>query len=110
MKVILDISPAAFSKITLPPIYALRLDYGFSREEIVRLANEADYRIELNASTISEEDLRYLLNRGTRPERLRISHNFYPKPYTGLSHEEVLKKNLAFRKYGFKVAAFIRCV
>ena len=60
MKVILDISPAAFSKITLPPIYALRLDYGFSREEIVRLANEADYRIELNASTISEEDLRYL--------------------------------------------------
>ncbi|MDI9506853.1 MAG: beta-N-acetylhexosaminidase [Bacillota bacterium] len=107
MKVILDISPAAFSKITLPPIYALRLDYGFSREEIVRLANEADYRIELNASTISEEDLRYLLNRGTRPERLRISHNFYPKPYTGLSHEEVLKKNLAFRKYGFKVAAFI---
>lgn len=107
MKVILDISPVAFAKITLPPLYALRLDYGFSREEIVRLANENDFLIELNASTISEEDLRYLLNRGVKPERLRLSHNFYPKPYTGLSAEDVLLKNRMFRKYGLTVAAFI---
>jgi hypothetical protein len=85
----------------------LRLDYGFSREEIVRLANENDFLIELNASTISEEDLRYLLNRGVKPERLRLSHNFYPKPYTGLSAEDVLLKNRMFRKYGLTVAAFI---
>lgn len=107
IQVILDVSRPTFYEITLPPIYALRLDYGFRREEIVQLAKNADYCLELNASTLTESDLRYFINRGVDTARLRISHNFYPKPYTGLSHDEILRKNLILKRYGFKVSAFI---
>ena len=41
-------------------IGALRLDYGFTKQDIVDLTNNAPYLIELNASTTTKEYLEEL--------------------------------------------------
>ena len=81
LKMILDISKPMYEKIfkELPKIYALRLDYGFTIEEIANMYNQ-----------------------GVILQNIRISHNFYPKKYTGLSREVVLEKNKILNKYGMK--------
>lgn len=107
LKVILDVSRPTYNKYKIPKVYALRLDYGFTREEIVTMAAQTDCYLELNASTLDQDDLEYFLNRNIDLNRFRISHNFYPKPYTGLSYEEFLRKNRIFKRYGLKIAAFI---
>ena len=107
LKIILDISKPMYEKIKLPKIYALRLDYGFNLEEIVKLYHEKKFVIELNASTISEETINYLISRGVNLQEIRISHNFYPKKYTGLSRKTVIEKNKYFRSLGMNVAIYI---
>lgn len=107
LKVILDVSKPMMKSFNIPSIYALRLDYGFSNDEIVDLYYQNKFVIELNASTVKEEDLKYLLSRGVDLNRVRVSHNFYPKPYTGLSQEIVALKNMFLKKYGLNVMAYI---
>lgn len=114
LKMILDISKPMYEKIfkELPKIYALRLDYGFTIEEIANMYKEQSQKedgfvIELNASTITEENVNYLLNQGVILQNIRISHNFYPKKYTGLSREVVLEKNKILNKYGMKASIYI---
>ena len=70
------------SKFTVPNIYALRLDYGFTMDEIVEMCKQDKYIIELNASTLTKSKIEYLKNRGVDLNKLRISHNFYPKKLT----------------------------
>lgn len=107
LKVILDVSKSSILKRGVPKgIYSLRLDYGFSAQDILELAH-GDYLIELNASAIQNEELLFLLEKGMPIEKLRISHNFYPKPFTGLSHEEVLKRNRFYKDLGLKVMAYL---
>lgn len=109
LKMILDISKPMYEKLSscLPDVYALRLDYGFSLEEMVKMCKENKFIIELNASTITEEKVNYLLNQGIVLQNIRVSHNFYPKKYTGLSRESVLKKNEFLNSLGMKVAIYI---
>lgn len=108
LKLSLDISKPVMDKITIPPhLHALRLDYGFSEDDIVRLSNEASYYLELNASTIKIDKLKRLIEKGLNVERVRLSFNFYPKLYTAHDIETVYEKTKCFKKLGFSVGAFI---
>lgn len=107
MEIILDISKPSLEKIgIIGNIYSLRLDWGFSNDDIIELRNYP-FLLELNASTITQSALEDLKSRGLDFNKLRVSHNFYPKPYTGLSYEAVLEKNKLFRSYGMHIMIYI---
>ncbi len=107
IKIILDVSKRSVLEYGVPKgIYSLRLDYGFSVEDVLGMANE-DYIVELNASVIKEGELLYLISKGFPVHKLRISHNFYPKPYTGLSLETLKEKNDFYKSLGFKIMAYV---
>lgn len=110
IKLIIDVNKKEYEKLKeldlIKGIDILRLDYGFSYEEILNMQNE-NFLVELNASTINESLLEYLVKNKADFSRYRVSHNFYPKPYTGLSFEKVKAKNEMFKKYGFTVMMWI---
>lgn len=83
-------------------IWALRIDYGFSREEIEAMAEKMP--IVLNASTTSEADARAISGRGHQVFAL---HNFYPRPETGLDEELLMNTTKMLQNAGLKVQAFI---
>lgn len=108
MKLSLDISKPAFLKMeSLKGLYALRLDYGFTDEDIVELSNQDDFLIELNASTITFEKFNRLIKMGVNLKHLRMSFNYYPKKHTGHGTEFVKEKIEFLHKYGICVGAFI---
>lgn len=111
IKVCLDVAKPIMKTLQLPKVYALRLDYGFSLDEIVQMyfkqINEDGAVVELNASTVKYEDLVYLRSKGVNLSKIRISHNFYPKKWTGLSSEDVIKKNQVFHDFGMNVMIYI---
>ena len=80
----------------------LRIDYGFSEEEIIELAKQMP--ICINASTITEDALARISNDALE---LYAMHNFYPRPETGLDAEQFIAKNSMLQQYGIKVLAFI---
>lgn len=112
-----DISPLSFELMGISPrnidflctlgIDTLRLDFGFNLYEIARLIKESGITIELNASTIDQEILSTILDKGIDPVRLRACHNFYPRRGTGLSYRLFAERSQLFRRYGIPVAAFI---
>lgn len=83
-------------------LWALRIDYGFDREEIVAMAQKMP--IVLNASTVSAEDARFIAGRG---REVYAMHNFYPRPETGLDEDYLLETTRALQDAGLKVLAFI---
>lgn len=107
IKVILDVSKEAYLHLDVPNLYGLRLDYGFSNDDILSIYNEGKYHVELNGSTITKELLEYLKFNGANFSRITVSHNFYPKKYTGLSKDTVISKNKLFHEYGLDVFIFI---
>ncbi len=110
LKIILDVNKNRLNELEkdkpLEDIYALRLDYGFTKEDILKMLNKP-YLLELNASCTPKGTLEYLKAFHADFSRIRISHNFYPKPYTGLSYEDVLNKNDYFHQFGLKVICYI---
>ncbi|WP_434577868.1 DUF871 domain-containing protein [Thermoanaerobacterium thermosaccharolyticum] len=118
MKLTIDISPVTMNILNSSPnnlkqfhdlgIDCLRLDYGFTTDEIAEMTNnEFDIKIELNASTITKEQIDELISQKADLNKLRTCHNFYPKPYTGLSYEFFKEKTTMIKNYGLKVSAFI---
>lgn len=83
-------------------IWALRIDYGFSQEEIRSLAQKMP--IVLNASTTSKEAAAEIARCG---REVYAMHNFYPRPETGLDREYLLKTTRELQSAGVKVLAFI---
>ena len=118
MDIISDISPAtmevlgiektdtkAFKKLG---ISTLRLDYGFSAEEIAQLSrNSHGLKIQLNASSIKRELLESLAKAGACFDTIDALHNFYPRENTGLSKQFFLKKNMLLMEFGISISAFI---
>lgn len=108
MKFVIDVSKTAFINLGLSDkVYAYRLDYGFTDEEIVELSNSNKFYIELNASTLSEEKLCKLIEKGLNVEHVRASFNYYPKLYTAhdiCDANDIIKM---FNKYGINVGAFL---
>ena len=81
----------------------LRIDYGYSVEEIIHLAKETE--ICLNASTVTESELKEI--RKGSDKRILLIHNFYPKVESGLDDKQFVEMNKRFRKLGYEVAGFI---
>lgn len=83
-------------------LYALRIDYGFTPEEIGAMAEQMP--IVLNASTTEPEDAGEILKRGSTVFAL---HNFYPRPETGLDRDQLKDCTDRLHQAGLKVQAFI---
>lgn len=83
-------------------LWALRIDYGFSRQEMEAMAEKMP--IVLNASTITVEDARAIAAKGSC---VMAMHNFYPRPETGLDEDYLLETTKALQQAGLKVLAFI---
>lgn len=80
----------------------LRLDYGFSDEEILNIGKE--YPISFNPSTDDDILAKKILASGGEIYGL---HNFYPRPETGLDPEDLIEINTRLKKLGIKTFAFI---
>lgn len=86
-------------------IEALRFDDGISVEEMAELGKS--FYIVLNASTLTNELLADLVAKGVHLKRVIACHNYYPKPYTGLSLEKIREINENLHKKGIPVISFI---
>lgn len=118
MEVISDVSPTTCQLLGLPEfnpasfrmlgITTLRLDYGFSAEEIARLTHRfPEMRFQLNASTITRHILKDLQDAGTDFARIDALHNFYPRRGTGLSEQSLVHANILLHRCGIRVGAFV---
>lgn len=116
MDIISDISPNTLALLgidTLEPymlkqmgITTVRMDFGFSPKEIAKMSFSG-LKVQLNASTVTEEVLRGLERYSANFACIDALHNFYPRENTGLSEEFFDKKNRLLHEYGIKVGAFI---
>lgn len=108
-----DVSPVTLEKLGFSRIEDLldfgvtliRLDFGFDAARTVELSSH--FRIVFNASTVSREDVRAWRAAGADFTRFAACHNFYPKPLTGLSIEEVRRINERLSLLGFTTMAFV---
>lgn len=108
LKLSLDVSKPIMDKYAeFDGLFALRLDYGFSDEEIIELSKTASYFVELNASTLSYEHIKALIDGGINTSRTRFTFNFYPKLYTGHDIIDVYNKTKICNEVGIYVGAFI---
>lgn len=83
-------------------LWGLRLDYGFSLEQMCRLAGRLP--IAVNASTTSVETAAALAAAG---RQVIAMHNFYPRPETGLDAEFLLESTSELQKAGMQVWGFV---
>ena len=83
-------------------LWALRIDYGFTKEEIAALSEKMP--IVVNASTLTAEDVRLIAGPG---REVYAMHNFYPRPETGLDEDYLRETTDALHRAGLKVLAFI---
>lgn len=86
-------------------VSSLRMDYGFTYEEMKELSN--DFKIVLNASTINDETSKALEAVGFDLSEITVCHNFYPRENTGLGREFLYERNAYLSKKGFRIQAFI---
>ena len=83
-------------------LWGLRIDYGFSPEEIGEMATRMP--IVLNASTTSAADARRIAEKG---QEIFALHNFYPRPETGLDEDYLMETTQKLRSAGLSVQCFI---
>ena len=108
LPLVVDVSKRVMDKFKLPKsLGALRLDYGFTIEEVVEYSNTLPYLIELNASNLTRAYLEKLKALNANFNNIRLSYNFYPKRYTGMDIENVKRLNSLYKEYGLKVLAYI---
>jgi hypothetical protein len=115
MEVMADISPASLERLGLEfrelpklkewGITGVRMDYGFTAKQIAWLSHSL--KIGLNASTVDEDQLKELLDEGLEATQTEAWHNYYPKPYTGISKQSIKERNDLFHKYGIRTMGFI---
>lgn len=83
----------------------IRLDYGFSVRETVKLSDT--FHIVFNASTAKHEEIAAWRHEGADFSRFAACHNFYPKRYTGLSLNGVRELNQKLHGLGFETMSFV---
>lgn len=115
MEVYGDFGPDSFKRLNLSlneidkihdfGLSGVRVDYGYSDNKIADLSHKI--KIFLNASTVSEEQVKSLKKLGANFQNIEAWHNFYPRPETGLSKEYLIEKNQLFKNYGMKVSAYV---
>lgn len=111
LRIIADVSQKTVQRFAQPDlpslanqlhIWALRIDYGFTTEEICALA--ARFPIVLNASTTTQSDAKQIASAG---KLVMAMHNFYPRPETGLDAVFLLESTRALQACGLKVLGFV---
>ena len=85
----------------------LRIDYGIGPAQIRELARSTGLGIEVNASTMTENNLEQIFDTGIERSRLSACHNYYPRPETGISYELFVERSKVFTAKNVPVAAFI---
>lgn len=113
MALIVDVGPETCGKLGCERIEDLadlgithvRLDYGFSPEETVRLSQV--FHIVCNASTVTKAELTAWRAAGADFSRFAACHNYYPKQFTGLAREDVRAMNERLAAYGFETIGFV---
>lgn len=118
MEIISDVSPTTLTLLGLKEfnlsafrmlgITTLRLDDGFTCEDIARLSHNSQHiRLQLNASTMTGRLLQKLVDAKTDFSSIDALHNFYPRTGTGLSEETLARKTAMLHKTGIRVGAFL---
>ena len=118
MDIISDVSPNTFKFLNIENmnlkelknlgVKTLRIDFGYSEEEIVKMSkNTYGIKLQLNASTVTEEFLIKLDRMGMNYDNVDALHNFYPREGTGISEECMVEKNFILSNRGIEVGAFI---
>lgn len=102
---LLDINPANPLQFVNAGITTVRLDFGFSAEKAALFSRMM--RIQLNASTIQPSYLQALRSYNANFTSIDSLHNFYPRPYTGLSPEFVQSQTRLLHDAGISVGAFV---
>lgn len=113
LSLMIDVGPRTLEKLGMTSLYQLkqygiqylRIDYGFSVQEITDLMH--DFHIVLNASTLTPEELEYLRQSDVDLTKIVACHNFYPKPLTALSMNLVREINERLHQYGIKTVGFV---
>lgn len=83
-------------------ISSLRIDYGFTAEEMIELAKKIP--IVVNASTIDEKLAVEIVDSGGK---ISAMHNFYPRPETGLSSGFFAESTAMLKRLQIPVYTFI---
>ncbi|PZG52747.1 DUF871 domain-containing protein [Listeria ivanovii] len=112
-KMIVDVSPLtrkilqldSYADLAKFGVQNIRLDDGFSMEEILQL--QQDFTLIFNASVLTEIDLKNYQAAGVHLDSAAVMHNFYPHEYTGLSEAYTIQKNQLFHKFGLRTQGFI---
>ncbi|KMK92966.1 MupG family TIM beta-alpha barrel fold protein [Rossellomorea marisflavi] len=86
-------------------VTALRLDDGFSREDVEHLSHH--FKLAINASTVRKEEVEDWLGMGIDPSALIAWHNFYPRRETGISSAFFRSQQRMFDSFGIPVYAFV---
>jgi uncharacterized protein len=115
MEVMADVSPASLERLGLKfeelpllkdwGISGVRMDYGFTAKQIAWLSHSL--KIGLNASTVDEAQLSDLLDEGLFPNQSEAWHNFYPKPFSGISKQALKDRNALFHRFGIRTMGFV---
>ncbi|TGY42276.1 DUF871 domain-containing protein [Clostridium sartagoforme] len=119
MDIISDISPNTFKFLDLENmdleglhnmgVKTIRIDFGYTEEEIsIMSKNTYGIKIQLNASTITEEFFERLDSFSPNYENIDALHNFYPRIGTGISEECMIEKNTLLKSRGIKACAFVQ--
>ncbi|GAA0076401.1 MupG family TIM beta-alpha barrel fold protein [Clostridium sp. CTA-5] len=119
MDIISDISPNTFKFLGLDNmdlkglsnigVKTIRIDFGYTEEEIAKMSkNIYGIKIQLNASTTTEEFLKKLDKYSPNYNNIDALHNFYPRVGTGISEKCMKEKNAILNQRGIKVSAFVQ--
>ena len=103
----LGANPSDFSSFKKLGLSAIRLDDGFSPNEIAAITATSGVDIEINASTITPATLHQIYTAKADFTRLRACHNYYPRPETGMSFPLFTERCQLLRDYKIPVLAFI---
>ena len=103
-EIILDVNAENFEQYDVEGL-TLRLDDGFTVEQVAEFSHKR--KIQLNASTITEEFLDKLLELEANFKNISALHNFYPHPHTGLDTYFFDNQNRILHDFGIQVGAFV---
>lgn len=119
MDIISDISPNTFKFLEIKNmdlkaisdigVKTIRIDFGYTVEEISRFSkNPYGIKIQLNASTVTEEFFYQLDKFNPDYNNIDALHNFYPRIGTGISEECLVSKNKLLKERNIKCGAFVQ--
>ena len=103
-EIILDVNAENFSHYDIDGL-TLRLDDGFDAQQVAEISRTR--KIQLNASTVTEDFLNTLDEFGANFDNIAALHNFYPRPNTGLETYYFDNQNRILHEFGIKVGAFV---